>query len=80
MSSTPSLEDLFTNTFPDQKTFAQDCAEAFASEAGSRVLAMLCTVIHPLRHTPGMTDHEHGRAEVVSLLWRHAAKDNATLT
>ena len=79
MSAGMSLEGLIGATPKERMAFEKDCAETFASEAGTRVLAMLCAVAHPLRHGPGMTEHEHGRAEVVALLWRYAARENGSL-
>lgn len=53
--------------------FMADCLECFASAAGKRVLSALVAAAHPLEHTPGMTEHEHGRREVVATLWRFGA-------
>ncbi len=68
-----AFETLIAPTKAAQAEFMQDCLECFASAAGKRVLASLVAAAHPLRHIPGMTDHEHGRAEVVATLWRFGA-------
>ena len=68
-----AFEQLIAPTKQAQAEFAQDCVECFTSGAGKRVLAALVAAAHPLCHIPGMTDHEHGRAEVVATLWRFGA-------
>lgn len=73
------LESIICHNAEAKAAFAADCAECFGSIAGARLLATLCAVAHPLAHIPGMTDHQHGRAEVVALMWRYAAKDQTTL-
>jgi hypothetical protein len=57
--------------------FRADCRAIFSTQQGRRVLAKLCGVAHPLRHSPGMSEHEHGRAEVVATLWRFGSSDRA---
>lgn len=64
-----------TQAVKDQ--FQADCHEIFGFEAGKRVLHRLCQACHPLGHLPGMTDHQHGNAEVVALLWRYGAHSPA---
>ncbi|CAB4163577.1 hypothetical protein UFOVP813_33 [uncultured Caudovirales phage] len=68
-----SLESLLCGDAAQAEAFALDCRDAFESPAGQRLLARLCAVAHPMQHTPGMTDHEHGRHEVVATLWRYGA-------
>ena len=68
-----AFEQIIAPTKQAQAEFAQDCLECFASAAGKRVLQLLVAAAHPLQHIPGMTDHEHGRAEVVATLWRFGA-------
>lgn len=57
--------------------FAKDCAEAFATPAGRRVLGALCNAAHPLgprfshaNPDPTRAAIEDGRREVVACLWR----------
>ena len=57
--------------------FRADCRAIFSTAQGRRVLAKLVGVAHPLKHSPGMTEHEHGRSEVVATLWRFGSSDRA---
>lgn len=61
----------------DVKRFQILAREIFSSPQGRIVLGMLCSAANPIRHTPGMTDHEHGQCEVVSTLWRFGSSDTA---
>lgn len=49
----------------------------FSSAEGKIVLAALCGAAHPLKHSDGMTPHEHGQSEVVATLWRFGSSDTA---
>lgn len=69
-------EKLFTKP-EDAAQFRAAARAVFATAEGKIVLAALCKAAHPLRHTPGMTDHEHGQCEVVSTLWRFGSSDTA---
>ena len=57
------------------KAFGAACRTIFSTPAGRLVLAALCGVAHPLKHAPGMSEHEHGRSEVVATLWRFGSSD-----
>jgi hypothetical protein len=72
-----TFEDRAAPADADKKQFLEDCRTIFATSEGIRVLARLCAAQHPLRHAPGMTDHEHGAAEVVATLWRYGAPSNS---
>jgi hypothetical protein len=74
---TPALEGLICRTAADRAKFEEACAECFATQGGKHVLTVLCAACHPLMHVPGMSDHEHGRAEVVATLWRFGAQTAA---
>jgi hypothetical protein len=47
------------------KAFGEACRAIFSTPQGRHVLAVLCGAAHPLKHSQGMTEHEHGRSEVV---------------
>jgi hypothetical protein len=68
-----ALEALLCPDKEQAEAFALDCRDAFDSPAGQRLLTRLCAVAHPMQHYPGMTEHEHGRHEVVATLWRFGA-------
>lgn len=68
-----ALELLLGRTAEERATFERDCKLCFATDAGAAVLARLCAVLHPLAHVPGMSEHDHGRHEVVATLWRYGA-------
>lgn len=57
------------------KAFGEACRIIFSTAAGKHVLAILCGGAHPLKHSPGMSEHEHGRSEVVATLWRFGSSD-----
>lgn len=61
----------------EAKRFQMAARAIFTTAEGKIVLGMLCGAAHPLRHTQGMTDHEHGQCEVVSTLWRFGSQDTA---
>lgn len=65
-----AFEQLVCPTQAEQEAFREECAECFSHPLGQRLLARLCAASHPLEHTPGMTDHEHGRREVIATIWR----------
>lgn len=65
-----SFEDIICPSAEDKEAFQLECRDVFNSPSGRRILARLCMAAHPLQHTPGMSDHEHGRREVVATLWR----------
>lgn len=65
-----AFEQLVGKTQAELTEFANDCAECFSTPSGRRVLSALVAAAHPLEHTPGLSDHEHGRREVVATLWR----------
>lgn len=56
--------------------FKDLCSDVFQSPEGAELLALLCSAEHPLDHTPGGTDHQHGRREVIAALWRHGSSRN----
>lgn len=60
--------------------FKELCSSVFQGVEGAELLAMLCTAEHPLDHTPGATDHQHGRREVIASLWRFGSGTNAIFT
>jgi hypothetical protein len=57
------------------KAFGKACKTIFFTAAGRHVLAVLCGGAHPLKHSPGMSEQEHGRSEVVATLWRFGPSD-----
>lgn len=67
-------EKLFSKP-EDAQQFRAAARAVFATSEGKIVLAALCGAAHPLKHTPGMTDHEHGQCEVVAALWRFGSHD-----
>lgn len=67
------LEAILCPTPEETAAFALDCRDTFDTPAGQRLLARLCAAAHPMQHSPGMTEHEHGRHEVVATLWRFGA-------
>lgn len=70
-----TFEDKVCPTEAVKEQFNEDCREIFGGLAGRRVLLRLCQAVHPMQHTPGMSDHTHGNAEVVALLWRYGSCD-----
>lgn len=59
-----------------EQQFRADCQTVFGTAEGARVLHRLVQAAHPLAHLPGMTEHDHGNAEVVACLWRYGAATN----
>lgn len=57
------------------KRFQAAARAIFATSEGRIVLGMLCGAAHPLKHSDGMTPHEHGQSEVVATLWRFGSSD-----
>jgi hypothetical protein len=57
------------------KAFGEACRAIFSTAQGRHVLAALCGAAHPLKHSAGMSEHEHGRSEVVATLWRFGSSD-----
>jgi len=70
------FEDRALQTEAVRRQFAEDCAEIFGGDAGARVLTRLCAGQHPLFHPPSLSEHLHGNAEVVAMLWRYASNQN----
>ncbi len=60
--------------------FKELCASIFQGVEGAELLAFLCAAEHPLDHTPGASDHQHGRREVIAALWRNGAGTNVIHT
>ncbi len=56
------------------------CGEVFGSPEGAELLALLCTVEHPMDHTYEVdaraAAHAAGRREVIAMLWRHGSSLN----
>lgn len=74
-----SLEaDILRASSLTPQQFAKICGDALQTLAGRRLLTILCAARHPLSHADGMTAHQHGNCEVVSLLWRYGS-DQPTL-
>jgi hypothetical protein len=59
----------------EARRFREAARSVFGSAEGRLVLAMLCRAAHPLQHTQGMTEHEHGQCEVVATLWRFGSTE-----
>ncbi|WP_050025158.1 hypothetical protein [Verrucomicrobium sp. BvORR034] len=59
----------------EARRFREAARAVFGSAEGRLVLAMLCRAAHPLQHTQGMTEHEHGQCEVVATLWRFGSAE-----
>lgn len=59
------------------KAFRNACRLIFSTQEGRYVLAALCGAAHPLKHSDGMTTHEHGQSEVVATLWRFGSTEAA---
>lgn len=66
---------LFPKGKEDAKRFREACAVVFGTTEGKTILGMLCNARHPLKHTEGMSAHDHGQAEVVATLWRFGSGD-----
>lgn len=73
----PAFEAIVCRTAEARAEFEDVCADVFSTTKGKRLLHILCSAAHPLEHTPGLTDHEHGRREVVATLWRFGAQTAA---
>lgn len=71
-------EDVLKAAKLTPQQFAKVCGDAMQTLAGRRLLTILCAARHPLSHMEGMTAHQHGNCEVVSLLWRYGS-DQPTL-
>lgn len=59
----------------DAERFRDLAQRVFGNEHGKALLSRLCAARHPLMHHDGMTEHEHGQAEVIATLWRFGATD-----
>lgn len=70
---------LFPKGKEDAQRFHKACASVFNTPEGKTVLGMLCNAAHPLKHTAGMSEHDHGQAEVVAALWRFSNSDKTEL-
>jgi hypothetical protein len=61
--------------------FGALCREVFQTAEGQRLLALLCTVRHPLDHSfradARLSAQEAGQREVIAALWRHGAALNS---
>ena len=68
------FEKLLCPSQPREEEVKKLFAEVFGTPAGQKLITTLCAVQNPLCHTPGMTEHEHGRAEVVATLYRYGAQ------
>lgn len=67
-------ERLFAGKKPEEReAFRSWCQKAFDGPEGRAVLAALCAAAHPMEHSPALTDHDHGRREVIATLWRYGA-------
>lgn len=80
MNSFESAIDAWERRHRTPGRFKKLCGEVFQSVEGVELMALLCTVEHPLDHTPGSGDHSHGRREVIAALWRHGSSSNAIHT
>ena len=64
--------------------FRELCANVFGTVEGAELMAMLCTMEHPMDHAhdpdPRAASHHAGRREVISTLWRYSASSNAVHT
>jgi hypothetical protein len=68
---------LFSGKADAPERFEAAARAIFSTEEGKVVLAMLCGAAHPLKHSEGMTEHEHGHSEVVATLWRFGSSNTA---
>lgn len=84
MQSFESLISLLEAKSRTPGRFRELCANVFGSVEGAELMAMLCTMEHPMDHTydadPRAAAHHAGRREVVSVLWRYSASTNAVHT
>jgi hypothetical protein len=68
-----TLEDILQREADSGRQFAEDVADALATEAGARVMKTLVELAHPFRSPMRDTERETliaiGRKEVVTLLW-----------
>ena len=57
----------------DAEALRHLCQKVFGTGEGKALLSKLCAARHPMMHHDGMTEHEHGQAEVIATLWRFGA-------
>ncbi|MDB6117910.1 MAG: hypothetical protein JWO08_1691 [Verrucomicrobiaceae bacterium] len=69
------FEAILTGTPAKREVFETLCRSVFHTPNGQELLTLLCAAAHPMAHLSGMTEHEHGRSEVVATLWRFGVQN-----
>lgn len=60
--------------------FKELCSSVYQSVEGAELLAFLVAAAHPLDHSEGLSENEHGQRQVVASLWQNGSGSNVIYT